>query len=60
VRSPFIVYNRKIVAGYGEIIRDQPLGDIIRESVVLSRDPFDCQDDFVREAKPEKFPCQDI
>ncbi len=40
VRSPLNIYHREIVAGDVKIIRDQPLGDIIRERVVLSRDPF--------------------
>ena len=47
VRSPLNIEHKKIVAGDGEIIQHKSLGDIIRERVVLSRDPFNCQGDFM-------------
>ncbi len=40
VGSPFIIQNSKVITGDEEVVWNQTFGDIIRESIALSKDPF--------------------
>ena len=57
VGTPFVIQKLKPIPGEHPVLRDNHLGDLLREGVLLTGNPFHRNCDSVAQSKPENISC---